>query len=853
GGLGNDTLSGDAGNDLLQGGEGQDQLTGGAGSDTLRGGAGADTYVYRPGDGEDLIIERDVPASPDTDVLRFGAGILPSQLSTRVQLRDPTGPIGLSDFVEQNLEFVHEIAGQGRVRVLPPDDMSWQDSRVEEIRFEDSPATVIRWGDTIAAMQLADAGNDLLLGSPAADTVDAQAGDDLLWGADGNDWLRGGEGRDSLLGGNGADTLDGGAGDDFLRGGNDPNPNNGLVDRYVWGRGYGSDTVWARPDNVFWTSGGMPFPADILELNGLQWSEIRAARIGADLELSIPGTADRVTVLGYFDSGHSQVRIRDSVGGEYRLDAVERKIVESAVLAQVSAGDDTIIGSVYDDNVDASTGNDRLEGRAGNDTLSGGAGNDVLDGGVGDDLLAGGAGNDDYRFTPGAGIDRILDQDKSTGRWDRIVVDGVAPSDIRVSRSADDLVLTLPGTGGQLTVAKHFFVKGKDIGWHVDEVRFADGSAWSRAMLQDFVTRSASGHWSLQGGSGADLLESLGGNDTLAGAAGADTLRGGGGEDRLIGGPGADLLAGGSGPDVYVFARGDGADTVIDEAGSTQIDVLEFGAGIAPGEVLAYRAGQSDLLLVAGGSDRIRVPGFFDGQSVAGTGVERIRFADGSEWRREDLQQAPPAPAGSAPQGGPDRVATTEGQPLAIPVSTLLANDRDADGDPLVLRAVTAISGGSVSLDPTGSTVNFTPSPYFSGAAAFDYLLSDGTSEVPVRVTVDVALPTGSTVRKGTEGADSLLGTRGDDRLYGLGGNDTLRADRGNDVLSGGRGNDTLEGSLGNDVYVFQTGDGADVIDNRSARSGEIDVLQLTDGITRDSLRFQRQADDLLIGIGQGG
>ncbi len=50
-----DTLTGLGGNDRLFGGAGPDLLDGGTGADFLNGGAGDDRFVYRPGDGADLI------------------------------------------------------------------------------------------------------------------------------------------------------------------------------------------------------------------------------------------------------------------------------------------------------------------------------------------------------------------------------------------------------------------------------------------------------------------------------------------------------------------------------------------------------------------------------------------------------------------------------------------------------------------------------------------------------------------------------------------------------------------------------------------------------------------------------
>ncbi|MBR0062375.1 MAG: hypothetical protein IJP68_12950 [Selenomonadaceae bacterium] len=55
GGKGNDKLHGEIGNDKLYGGKGADTLWGGVGNDTLWGDKGADTFIYKSGDGKDVI------------------------------------------------------------------------------------------------------------------------------------------------------------------------------------------------------------------------------------------------------------------------------------------------------------------------------------------------------------------------------------------------------------------------------------------------------------------------------------------------------------------------------------------------------------------------------------------------------------------------------------------------------------------------------------------------------------------------------------------------------------------------------------------------------------------------------
>lgn len=66
GGEGNDQLSGSSGNDQLNGGAGNDILDGGTGSDDLTGGVGSDTYIWRRGDGNDIIMELSDAGSIDT-------------------------------------------------------------------------------------------------------------------------------------------------------------------------------------------------------------------------------------------------------------------------------------------------------------------------------------------------------------------------------------------------------------------------------------------------------------------------------------------------------------------------------------------------------------------------------------------------------------------------------------------------------------------------------------------------------------------------------------------------------------------------------------------------------------------
>ena len=72
----------------------------------------------------------------------------------------------------------------------------------------------------------------------------------------------------------------------------------------------------------------------------------------------------------------------------------------------------------------------------------------------------------------------------------------------------------------------------------------------------------------------------------------------------------------------------------------------------------------------------------------------------------------------------------------------MLVNDTDADGNTLTIRSVTAIAGGSVTLNANG-TITFVPDANFHGNATFSYIATDGKpvdgDSLAATVTITVA------------------------------------------------------------------------------------------------------------------
>ncbi|WP_428977407.1 calcium-binding protein [Xanthomonas dyei] len=129
-----------------------------------------------------------------------------------------------------------------------------------------------------------------------------------------------------------------------------------------------------------------------------------------------------------------------------------------------------------------------LLGGIGNDGLSGDEGDDILDGGAGNDTLDGGYGNDVYRFGRGSGSDRISSYDYASNSDKIVFGDGIAADQIWLSRSGNDLVLSIAGTSDQLSIS-HWF---SDSGYQVDQLQTADGKVLDASEVANLVAAMSS-------------------------------------------------------------------------------------------------------------------------------------------------------------------------------------------------------------------------------------------------------------------------------------------------------------------------------------------------------------------------
>lgn len=451
-----------------------DTLDGGTGNDLLRGGDGGDTYIFGTGYGQDVIaedLEYHAFLQGDPDIVQFASDLTRDDVVFSRAGNDLV--VSLTGSADTLTIDNHYVPG------------SFVYSRIEAFHFADGDVISAAEAEALAILQQSTDGDDNVLGSNDADLIDAGLGNDIVSGGTGGDV-------------------------------------------YVFGRGYGADSINDNGDLPGVSIDEVRFRTDAAP------DDLIIERNGNDIVLTIEGTTDVLTLkdqspqfaplnLFLVDRIERFVFVDGTVWSAADLD-------QRAVSAQASAGADTIVGGYLFD---------------------------TLDGGAGDDLLKGGTGDDTYIFGLGYDSDTIDDSDYSTNDPDTVIFkSGVASADIEFLRVDDDLVMTIAGTSDMLTVKNQFV--GNTTGGSIDRIdsfTFEDESntVWTAADVLAFASASGGGDEILTGTNGDDYIDGGSGNDEIYGLNGNDTLLGGSGDDLINGRAGADTIDGGPGFDTATF------------------------------------------------------------------------------------------------------------------------------------------------------------------------------------------------------------------------------------------------------------------------------------------------------------
>lgn len=682
--------------------------------------------------------------------------------------------------------------------------------------------------------------DDVLTGNGGNDTLFGYGGNDLLRGGGGDDKLYGGPGRDILLGGSGNDLLEGGEQDDQLEGGrgNDMLTGGSGSDQYSYEFGDGSDTVTE--------ASGTPGDTDILVFQDLTSSEVTIQKHGNDTEILL-GDGSVITLKNQQTGGGVEKIIfadgeeldRDGVNdaevnrGPVAVDDTAATIAEDAAAFVIPFAD--ILGNDTDADLD---------------TLSITAVANAV-GGVAE-IVAGGV-----KFTPNANFN-------GTALFDYTVSDGRGGSDQGKVSFTVTSVNDAPVTASPVAVSTD---EDTQLIGQIT-VTDADGDVLTYEVgtgaQHGTVSVNAQGQYTYTPGA------NFNGSDSFV--------------IRVSDGiaPPVDAVV-----NVAVNAVNDLPVVLSPVTGQTAEDTQltgQISATDVDGDTLTYQVGtgpqHGTVTIDAQGNYTYTPDANFNGNDNF-----VIKVGDGTALVDAVVNVAV-APVNDAPLTVDDVATVGENQSMAF---NLAANDTDVeDGVPPTLTGfqVTGVSG--INLTPANAEaafsigqngqLQFTPGNLFdslntgeNATVSISYTVKDSAQATSTgHFTLTVNGETDANVINGTNGTNLLFGTdgvdlisakgggdfvfaaggadvvnggAGNDFLFGGAGNDTLRGeagrdtlfgDDGDDVLAGGAGNDLLYGGNGNDAFVFQYGDGRDLVFDFKAGTGSDDVIQLDHAVFAD-------------------
>ncbi|MCA3775506.1 MAG: hypothetical protein IN818_11065, partial [Cutibacterium sp.] len=257
-------------------------------------------------------------------------------------------------------------------------------------------------------------------------------------------------GDDALQPGYGNDTVTGGAGNDAIQ----ESPGN---DTYVWNSGDGNDQIVGSSLN-----------------DGVNTLQLGVGISQADLQFAVASDGSGLTLT--FAGQTGSVTLGDElVGDGFGVDQV--RFADGTVLtrAQLLAAAASVITAAQT----------TITGTSGADFASTPHGNFVVTGGRGDDFyITNGSGSGTYNFASADGHDEILGFGVGTSRNDILNLTDVLPSGVQLSRSGDDLVVTINATGASVKVDYQFAGDGGDDAKGLGLIKFADGSSWTRSEIR---------------------------------------------------------------------------------------------------------------------------------------------------------------------------------------------------------------------------------------------------------------------------------------------------------------------------------------------------------------------------------
>ncbi|NLG02720.1 MAG: hypothetical protein GX567_02600, partial [Clostridia bacterium] len=324
---------------------------------------------------------------------------------------------------------------------------------------------------------------------------------------------------------------------------------------------------------------------------------------------------------------------------------------------------------------------------------------------------------------------------------------------------------------------------------------YPDYAAEISAMVNGNFALGTDGDDTLNDTSTQDIIWAEDGNDSISTGAGNDIIYGGAGNDTINTGSGDDIVYAGSGDDNINGSYGN--DIIYGEDGN---DTINSGYG----DDIIHGGKGNDIIYEEGGND-----------------TYIFNLGDGNDTIFEDSSAS-----------SIDSVIFGEG----ISADDITVSREDYD-------MILSIGDGSDSL----RIKNFYDRRWNYYYRVENFIFADGTTKTSEDYENTPLTVTGSGIirdfRSAFNNDSTLIGSETDDEIYSYEGNDTL---------IGGKGNDTLYDESGNDTYIFNLGDGNDIIYEDSLQSS-VDRIIFGEGISAEDITVSREDYDMILNVGDNG
>ena len=753
---------------LVESGASPDQtFFGDKGRDLLFGGNGSDTYIYRRGDGNDVINE--YGTFNGTDTLRL----------EDIAFNEVT-------LARSGIYLLIEDTVTGQVISVKGQFNSNSDFGLESIVFG-------RGLDGTPVSQ--DLGNGQIVDVIVPHTINKSEITSLAV-------YRGTDSDDVLTGTNGAETFYGSKNDDLLAGHTGD-------DTYIYYSGDGNDVIFDFPQGG--TTG-----FDRLELRDLNRDDIELWRTQSDLTVYDKTTGQQIRISRQYDTPSLNPGIEE-------LEFANGEILNKTQLRDLAIykgtdGDDTLFGTTKDEVFDGGLGDDLIDGFTGADTY-------IYRLGDGNDTIR------DFPFLPSDVndtlhlVDMTFDQLFFLREGDDLIIINHQNDErltVReqfnpgVTRKGIETILFSDGTTFDRTdIINNIVILGTDGADTIVGTSAAD------------AIHGREGDDDITGGNGNDTIFGHEGNDTITSGNGDDTIHGHQGDDHMIGGDGNDIYiyTRGDGNDTidesdHTYGNADQinliginpADVTVEVSGTALILVIaETSPGAGDGGQITL-VGQNDAYYERG----VETVSFDDGTVWTDNDVRNKQIinvqtdasgsflyskADGTVFINEAfIQNNGPNPA--------FKLTDVDFTDVTFAGYNYTAGD-PANPDGIALRILwnDGVNSGELRIANMANSIN-------------EIEFADGTTIGGVELDV---LPGGRDRIIGTDGDDVILGRAESELIHGGDGNDTIG-------VAGNSGYwQYLYGDEGDDTYLYDADSGDVLIDYHEGATSGTDVVKFTD------------------------